>query len=152
MSGAEHQPAGKHQGALSAAFEMAVPPERKPRPRKHRKTFPVTLRLTEGEREQLEDMAAGMTLSAYIRACLFAEEERRRKRRPRSIVADKKAVAEALALLGQTRIANNLNQLAYQANIGALVIEDSERTKIDEAYGYVISLRALLVAALGRDR
>lgn len=117
-----------------------------------RKTIPVTLRLTETERARLEEMAAGMTLSTYIRACLFANEEKRRKRRAGPVVADKKAIAEALALLGQSRMANNLNQLAHQANIGVLVIEDRERAKIDEAYGTILSLRALMVAALGRER
>lgn len=109
----------------------------------------VTLRLTTGERERLEELAVGMTLSAYIRACVFAEEERRRKRRPRSVVADRQAAAEALALLGQSRIASNLNQLAYHANIGALLVEDRERAQIDEAYGHVLSIRALLMTALG---
>lgn len=132
---------------LRAAFCQSATPRRRP----HRKTIPVTLRLTETERAQLEEMAAGMTLSTYIRACLFAKEEKRRKRRAGSVVADKKAIAEALALLGQSRMANNLNQLAHQANIGVLVIEDRERAKIDEAYGIILSLRALLVAALGRD-
>lgn len=133
---------------LMAAFAQSASPQLQP----CRKTIPVTLRLTQAERERLENMAAGMTLSAYIRACLFAKEERRRQRRPGSVVADKKAVAEALALLGQSRIANNLNQLAYQANIGALVIEGRERAKIEEAYAHVLSLRALLVAALGHER
>jgi len=136
------------EAPLAAAFRQAASITDQPR----RKSVPVTLRLTEGERKRLEELADGMTLSAYIRACLFAKEEKRRKRRPGSVVADKKAVAEALALLGQSRIANNLNQLAYQANIGALTIEDRERAKIEEAYGYVLSLRASLVAALGQDR
>ncbi len=112
----------------------------------------MTIRLTEDERVRLEELAAGMTLSAYIRACLFAEETKRRKRRSNTVVADKKAVAEALALLGQSRIANNLNQLAYQANIGALVMEDRERAKIEEAYSHILALRGLLVAALGQER
>lgn len=137
---------------VSITFRSAADPERERHPRSRRKSIPVTLRLTETERQQLEDMAAGMTLSAYIRACLFAQEEKRRKRRPRSVVEDKKAAAEALALLGQSRIANNLNQLAYQANIGALIIEETERAKIEEAYRYILSLRALLVAALGSGR
>lgn len=117
-----------------------------------RKTSPVTLRLTADERKRLEDLADGMTLSAYIRACLFAKAERRRKRRPGSVVADKKALAEALALLGQSRIASNLNQLAYQANIGALAIEDRERDMIAEAYGSVQFIRALMVEALVQQR
>ena len=42
----------------------------------------------------------GDDLSAYVRACVFAEEATLRKSRPSDVVADKKAAAEALALLG----------------------------------------------------
>jgi len=66
---------------------------------------PVTLRMSTEERAKLEELAAGMTLSAYIRACVFAEETKRRKKRPLSSIEDKRAAAEALALLGQSRIA-----------------------------------------------
>lgn len=145
MSGAK--PSDGQTRLIQAAFSAAT----QPKGRSGRKTSPVTLRLTEAERQQLEDMAVGMTLSTYIRACLFAKEEKRRKRRPGSVVADKKAMAEALALLAQSRIASNLNQLAYQANIGALAIEEQERAKIAEAYNYVLSIRALLVAALRQE-
>ncbi|WP_297339188.1 hypothetical protein [Pseudophaeobacter sp.] len=112
---------------------------------------PVTLRLTPDERERLEELAAGMTLSAYIRACVFAEEEKRRKRKPKSVVADKKAATEALALLGQSRIASNLNQLAYHANIGALMVGEAEKAQIAEAYAHVLSIRSLLMQALGKQ-
>ena len=149
----EHRQEDGGTEPLAGSFNVATASGGKPRrAKRRRKTFPVTMRLTEDERAQLEEMAAGMTLSAYIRACLFASEERRRKRRPESVVADKKAIAEALALLGQSRIANNLNQLAYQANVGALVIEDREAAMIAEAYDHVLSLRTLLVAALGHGR
>ncbi len=111
---------------------------------------PVTLRLTPEERDRLEELATGMTLSAYIRACVFSKEEKRRKHRPKNIVADKKAAAEALALLGQSRIASNLNQLAYHANVGALIIDEAEKSQISEAYAYVLSIRSLLMTALGQ--
>ena len=111
---------------------------------------PVTLRLTPNERERLEELAAGMTLSAYIRACVFAKEEKRRKSRPKDVVADKKAAAVALALLGQSRIASNLNQLAYHANIGALIVGETEKVQIAEAYAHVQSIRTLLMQALGK--
>lgn len=114
------------------------------------KNAPLTLRLTEAERARLEELAVGMTLSAYVRACLFAGEERRRKRRPASTIADRRAAAEALALLGQSRIASNLSQLAHLANIGALVIEERERAQIGDAHAHVLSIRDLLVAALGQ--
>ena len=111
---------------------------------------PLTLRLTQAERARLDELAAGMTLSAYIRACIFGEETRRRKRRPKDVVADKQAAAEALALLGQSRIASNLNQLAYHANIGALEIGETETKQINEAYTHVLAIRTLLMQALGQ--
>lgn len=112
---------------------------------------PITLRLTPDERVKLEDMAAGMTLSAYIRACLFADSAKRRKRRPKSVIADKAAAAEALALLGQSRIASNLNQLAYHANIGALMVGETEKAQIAEANAHLAAIRALLMQALGKQ-
>lgn len=112
---------------------------------------PVTLRLTPEERVKLEELAAGMTLSAYIRACVFAEETRRRKRRPKTSVEDKKAAAEALALLGQSRIASNLNQLAYHANIGMLIEDEEAKAQIAEANEHLLAIRTLLMTALGKS-
>ncbi|MEM6311218.1 MAG: hypothetical protein AAF754_14340 [Pseudomonadota bacterium] len=111
---------------------------------------PLTLRLTPEERVRLEELAAGMTLSAYVRACVFAEDAKLRKTRPSDKVEEKKAAAEALALLGQSRIASNLNQLAYHANIGALIVGNDERAQIAEANAHLATIRALLMEALGK--
>ena len=135
--------------AFNGATAKAKPTEQ---PGARRSISPLTLRLTPEERARLEELAAGMTLSTYVRACVFGEEAKRRKRRSKNAVADKKAIAEALALLGQSRIANNLNQLAYHANIGALEITGKEREQIEEAYAHVVALRALLVTALGKSK
>ena len=62
---------------------------------------------------------------------MFAEgEQKRRKRRAKRTVEDKKAVAEALALLGQSRVASNLNQLAHHANLGVLIVGEEEKAQI----------------------
>ncbi|MGJ8530376.1 plasmid mobilization protein [Maritalea sp.] len=119
---------------------------------KRRNRSPLTLRLTAEERQRLEELAAGMTLSAYVRACVFSEETKRRKKRSGSTVEDKKAAAEALALLGQSRIASNLNQLAYHANIGALIVGPQEKADIAEANDHLAAIRALLMQALGTSR
>jgi len=58
-------------------------------------------------------------------------------------------MARALALLGASRIANNLNQLAHQANIGSLIMDEDACTQIDEAYAHVRLMRDELVSALG---
>lgn len=119
------------------------------KPKKPRAPSPVTLRLTPEERTQLEELADGMTLSAYIRACIFEQEsKRRRKKRSKDVIANKKLIAEVLGLLGHSRMANNLNQLAYQANSGALVIEEEEKAQINECYALIQDMRGLLVEAL----
>ena len=93
-----------------------------------------------------------MSVSAFVRQRVFGEGggkpgPTRRDYRP---VADRQALAQALALLGQSRIANNLNQLAYYAHLGTLPVDDETAARIDEAYAFVVALRQALLAALGR--
>lgn len=131
---------------VAAQFQNAATKAGKPKPR----PSPITLRITPEERAKLEELADGMTLSAYIRACVFAEETKRRKKRPKTAIEDKKATAEALALLGQSRIASNLNQLAYHANVGALIVGEAEKAQIAEANAHLAAIRTLLMQALGK--
>ena len=58
-------------------------------------------------------------------------------------------MAQILALLGETRIANNLNQLAHKANMGELVMSESNLDQLEEAYAHVQSMRAALIKAIG---
>lgn len=109
----------------------------------------VTLRLSVEDHERLKQQADGMALSVYLRAIILDEELPRLKRRSTASVADKQAVAQLLGLLGQSRIANNLNQLAYHANIGSLAVDDITRDQIVEAYAHVTFIRQSLIEALG---
>ncbi|OXT01961.1 hypothetical protein B7H23_03215 [Notoacmeibacter marinus] len=90
-----------------------------------------------------------MALSVYLRALALNEELPRRRPRSYASIADKAAVAQLLGLLGQSRIANNLNQLAYHANVGSLAMDDRTREQIDEAYDTVLLMRTTLMRALG---
>lgn len=109
----------------------------------------VTLRLSVEDHERLMTLADGMALSTYIRAKALGEVLPRRRLRSVASVADKQALAQILGLLGQSKIANNLNQLAYHANIGALAMDDEARDQIAEANAHVLSLRQTLLKALG---
>lgn len=133
---------------LKCAFEA----EAAPSTHRRKTPSPLTLRLTADERAKLEELAAGMTLSAYVRACVFAEETKRRKRRSKDVVEDKKTIAEVLALLGQSRLASNLNQLAHHANLGVLIVGDQEKANIAEVNVHLQAIRGLLVKALGSNR
>ena len=81
-------------------------------------------------------------------ACLVGDVTRR-KRCAHVPVADQEALARALALLGASRIANNLNQLAYRANTGSLVVDEEMRAQIGATYTHVRLIRDELVCALG---
>lgn len=121
------------------AFERAASAKRSGR---RKALSPLTLRLTPEERAALEAMARGSTLSAYVKRRLFERPVKRRKRRAQDVVGDKRAVAEALSLLGQSRIASNLNQLAHHANMGLLFVGDLERAQIAEANAHLAEIRS----------
>jgi len=120
------------------------------RPGGRKALSPLTLRLTPEERAALEEMARGTTLSAYVRGRLFERPAKHRKRRAQAIIGDKRAVAEALSLLGQSRIASNLKQLAHHANMGLLFVGDLERAQIAEANAHLAEIRSPLLAALAK--
>ena len=109
----------------------------------------MTIRLSEDDHARLKEIADGMALSTYLRAKALGEDIPRRTRRSVASVADKQMLAQVLGLLGQSRIANNLNQLAYHANIGSLDIDETARQQIAEAHHHVTLIRAALMMALG---
>ncbi len=121
-----------------------------PNKTKTKKSSPrITLRLSEEENARLKHLSQGMTVSAYIRKCVFGDQTTRRKRRSHRPVQDQESLANVLALLGQSRIANNLNQLAHQANMGSLTVEENTLNKLVEAYEHVTAMRNELIRALG---
>ncbi|MDJ0387328.1 hypothetical protein QMO56_04300 [Roseomonas sp. E05] len=93
--------------------------------------------------------AAGAPLGAYIKAKILGETAPARLRRSGHKVADQKALAQILALLGQSCLASNLNQLAHLAHIGALPVSPEIEAELQEALALVREIRRLLVAALG---
>ena len=113
-----------------------------------RRPPPFSLRLTVEERARLLAAADGVPLGAYIKAAALREAGLRR-RSSAFAVQDKRAFGEALALLGQSRLASNLNQLARAANIGTLPLTPETEADLKEALQTVRSLRDLLLAGLG---
>ena len=111
---------------------------------------PFSLRLSPEERARLEREAAGLSLGAYIRSRLFgADAASPPKSRGKFPVKDHKALAQAIGLLGQSRIASNLNQLARAAHTGTLPVDGSIEVDLHEAVQAVADIRALLISALG---
>ena len=109
----------------------------------------ITLRLTEEELAKLKKLSSGLSLSGYIRDCLFGKNASPRKVRSRVPVKDQEALAQVLGLLGQTRIANNLNQIAHEANCGSLLMDEYTEIEIKKACAHIAFIRVKLIEALG---
>ena len=115
---------------------------------KRARPAPFSLRLSAQERAWLEADSAGAPLGSYVKERLFGDVSRPRRRSGVSAL-DRQTLAQALALLGSSRIASNLNQLAHLANIGALPVDAETIEGLNEAVALVREIRALLVGALG---
>lgn len=128
------------------AFSLQPMPNDRPK-----RPPPFCLRLTGEQRAHAEQNAAahGMSLGGYIKWRLFDPETPSPRSRGKFPVRDHEALGRILALLGISRIANNLNQLAKAANSGSLVADDTTKAMIEEAVGYLRTIRYLLMRALG---
>lgn len=132
------------------AFNTAV---KQKRPVKHRS--PVTIRLTQEERTQLELDAAGRTLSSYIRWKLFEGRikskalDKRPKRKLNQPSYDHILLAQLLGMLGQAGLSQNLSQIAKAAIIGALPVTEELSDELHAACGDIREMRDTLMKALG---
>ena len=124
--------------------------------KKKRKLPPFSLRLTFEERARLEELAGDEPLGSYIKRKVFnskrgkdGEKKRKPRSRLRRPIKDEASLSHLLAMLGQSKIAINLNQLAKLANLGTLpVMLDTERD-IRRACADVALMRRELLRALG---
>lgn len=112
-----------------------------------RRPAPFSVRLSAEERARLEAEAQGIPLGTYIK--VKALDGRSLKRA--AGVEDRRALGQALGLLGQTRYASNLNQIAHLAHIGALSFTPEEQGELTAALRHVAEIRSLLLKALGKN-
>ncbi len=116
--------------------------------RKAKPLHPFSIRLTQEERERLEAEAKGKPLSVYMRERLLGDGTAPRKLR-RKPSADQAGLAKVLGMLGQSRLANNLNQIAKAAHIGVLVVSPALIEELESACRDIRIMRDALLSALG---
>ena len=90
-----------------------------------------------------------MALGAYIRDRLFGDDAAPRQTRGRFPVKDYAALGRVLAALGQSRLSNNLNQLAKAVNTGSLPVTPETEADLRQACKDVQAMRRDLLIALG---
>lgn len=127
-------------------FAQSAKPEAK---QKAAYPSPVTLRLHDCERDKLEDAAGDLTISAYIRLCLFGDNAPKHRTRGKKPVKDHQAPGQLLGMLGRSNVPNNLNQLTKAANSGTIALTEDVEAQIKQAAFEIASMRLLLMKALG---
>ena len=115
---------------------------------------PFTMRLNPQEREKLAKLAKDMNMSqaAFIRAKVFdgLPFNQKKGQKQKASTLDHQTLAKLLMMLGESRIANNLNQLAKHANCGTLELDSKElEAQLNESYEAVIWMRQTLLQSLG---
>lgn len=130
--------------------ERSPPPPEKPRkkPEERKHGAPFSLRLTPEERKALDALADGMPLGAYIKDALLVREVRPRTR-GRKPVKDREALAKLLGLLGQSRLSQNINQLAKAVHTGSLPVNADVHKALLDACAGIRAMRDALLTALG---
>jgi len=110
-----------------------------------------SVRLREGQDPILRAAAAahGLSVNAYILWRVFEPASPLPKPRRRLSRLDEQFAAQALALLGQSRIPNNLNQMARLANVGALDLTPEVLADLEAALQHVRDIRNVTYRALG---
>lgn len=115
------------------------------------RTPTFSLRLTFAERQKLETLADGESLGAFIKSVIFNQAALPVRRRAPRPVKDQEALTQVLAQLGQSRLANNLNQLAKLANQGSLPLTPDIEAELMQATRDVAAMREALIRALGLE-
>lgn len=120
-----------------------------PTSQKPKSGSPFCIRFTKKERAKLEHAAANLHLSTYIRSILFNRELPPAPSRRQNPIKDHKELAKLLALLGQSRIASNIHQLAKAANSGSLPVNVDVLQSLEDAVQAIRMMRSMLMKALG---
>lgn len=121
--------------------------------RQNKRPAPFSLRLSFEERTKLEKLAAGESLSSFIKRHVFTEDGQRNaappSKRGKAPVKDHILLGQVLAALGRSRLSQNLNQLAKAVNTGNLPLAYDVEHDLKQACGDVHAMRSLLMRALG---
>lgn len=111
------------------------------------KPSPLSVRLTQTEREALLVRAGGLTLSAYVKRALF--EAAPPPPGNGLTVANRTLLAHLLATLGASHLAPNLERLAHEAALGNLVAGEHTTTRLLDACDDVRLMHNALMRGLG---
>ncbi len=114
---------------------------------KKKRPAPLSIRISDEQRERLNKQAGNMTVNAYILWRLFGDDAP--KSRPRRVVQDILLLSKILAKLGQSGIGPNLHTMVQSARSGALYVSPEVEAELVQACADVRSIKSMLMQAIG---
>lgn len=108
---------------------------------------PLSIRVSDEQRECLLQMAGTMTVNAYVLWRLFGNDAC--KARQRRITRDMLLLAQILAKLGQSNLSLDLHTLAQSAKCGALHVTPEVEGELSQACSDVADIKSMLMDAIG---
>lgn len=116
---------------------------------KHRKRpSPVSIRVSDGEKMQLQEWAGTTPISTYVKSVLF-DGKKPRNARCSAAIRDYQALAQVLSALGRSGVFTNLDKMVQDAEAGRLNLSDKDVETVLTACAVVTQMRDDLVRALG---
>ncbi|WP_171136498.1 hypothetical protein [Ruegeria sp. HKCCC1038] len=112
---------------------------------------PFSIRFTFEERARLDAERGRHSLAAHIRERLFGDDASVRKKPGNTSVGDAEALGRVLAALGNSRLSQNINQLAKAVNTGSLPVTPETEADLTAACEEIRELRLELMRALGKS-
>lgn len=112
---------------------------------------PFSIRFTFEERARLDAERGRHSLAAHIRERLFGDDASVRKKPGNTSVGDAEAFGRVLAALGNSRLSQNINQLAKAVNTGSLPVTPESEADLTAACEEIRELRLELMRALGKS-
>ncbi|MBL4789622.1 MAG: plasmid mobilization relaxosome protein MobC [Kordiimonadaceae bacterium] len=116
---------------------------------KPKRPAPLSIRLSPEERARLESDCLGMSLASYIKWRVFDPDKPPPRIRGKVPVKDHMKLGQILALLGASRIASNINQLAKAVHSGSLPVTQETERDLNRGCTDIADMRRMLIEALG---
>lgn len=119
------------------------------KPKREKRPAPLSLRLSNGEREELERLANGKSLSGYIRQSIFENSTSLKKIRTRNPpIQDYKMLARVLRALANADTINTITHIGRTDAIRPLLSRELQ-VAVQQACSDIADMRQQLIAALG---
>jgi hypothetical protein len=114
---------------------------------KKKRPAPLSIRISDEQRERLKQMAGNMTVNAFVLWRLFGDDAC--KGRQRRITRDMLLLSQILANLGQSHLSPDLHTLAQSAKCGALHVTPEVEDELSQACADVAEIKSMLMQAIG---